>query len=116
MRYRLIYPWIAQHLFPMPKVGDNGFIRPTISGTLQEDTRAYDGHKTGLLQEAQSLHERMFHFLNLQPVNLGNPIDWTFAPESDRLWQYNLHYGEWAVTLMASLFGLKRNSIQGFAD
>ena len=78
---------------------DNGFIEPFTSRSFQEDTRTHDGHKTELLQEAQSLHERSFHFLNLQPANLGTPVNWCFAPESDRLWQYNLHYGEWAITL-----------------
>jgi hypothetical protein len=83
----------------MRKVEDNGFIGPFTSRNFQEDTRAYDGRKIELLQEAGNFHERSFHFLNLQPANLGTPVNWCFAPESDRLWQYNLHYGEWAITL-----------------
>ena len=50
VRRQLVYPWVARYLFPMPKMEDNGLIRPTILGTFQGDTRAHDGHKTELLQ------------------------------------------------------------------
>ena len=43
--------------------------------------------------------ERRFSFLNLPDQMLGDPIDWTAAPQGDRLWLYNLHYGEWALPL-----------------
>jgi hypothetical protein len=59
----------------------------------------HNGLETELLQNAEDFCSHRFAFLNLPSVNLDNPVDWGFAPESDRLWQYNLHYGEWAITL-----------------
>jgi len=121
MRYRLLYPWAAQYLFPMPNVKNNGFVGAFSSGNFQEATRAYDGRRTRLFYEAQDLIKHRFGFLNLQPVNLGNPVDWCFAPEGDRLWQDNLHYGEWAITLMQAYLisnetGFKDSLIDLFND
>ena len=61
-----------------------------------------------------------FGFLNMPPVNLGTPIDWHLDAKHDPLWKYNLHYGEWALTLaQAFLITGKirfRNTLMGLLD
>ena len=100
VRYRCFYPWGARYLFPIPSYNGNG--SPDVSGlqAFHAHEATHNGLETELLQHADDFCSHRFAFLNIPPVNLGNPVDWSFAPESDRLWQYNLHYGEWAVTLM----------------
>jgi hypothetical protein len=72
---------------------------PLASSPFHEQTYAASTAVTLLKQVAASCRERRFSYLNLPDLNLGNPVDWTAAPEENRLWQYNLHYGEWALQL-----------------
>jgi hypothetical protein len=59
-----------------------------------------------LLEDEQSVQARAdalkahnFVFLNRPAEFLPSPVDWSRAPDGDRLWAYNLHYGEWALVL-----------------
>jgi uncharacterized heparinase superfamily protein len=102
VRYDYLYPWLGRYLFPMPKGGDCDFAK--CPGVLHEDAAALNGSREHLLSEAQDFCQRRFNFLNLAQVDLGRPVNWNSTPDGDRLWQYNLHYGEWAITLARAYF------------
>ena len=98
MRYRWLYPWVGRYLFPMAAIKDDGLPKPSSLQGFHEEAAVGSDSRT-FLKEAENLCEHRFGFLNLTPVNLGNPVNWHAAPENDPLWQENLHYGEWALTL-----------------
>ncbi len=66
---------------------------------FHESAAAQYLNRQKLLVDADNLCHYRFSFLNLPLQELGNPVKWDFMPNGDRLWQYNLHYGEWALTL-----------------
>jgi hypothetical protein len=94
-RYRFVYPhwgtWLFQaNSFPYP-------VEPSIgeyASLLPEAEPA-----NGLVRAAEELRQKTFTFLNLPAKTFTPKIDWQFAPNQDPLWQYCLHYGEWALTL-----------------
>lgn len=51
------------------------------------------------MREAEALRRQTFTFLNLPAITFAPKVNWQFAPNQDPLWQYCLHYGEWALTL-----------------
>ena len=95
-RQRLVYPRRAEQLFPWPDhlpEGDASF-------PFDERRAAALRPRDALLQVADDLVARRFTYLNLPTEDLGEPADWQRAPLGDPLWQYNLHYGQWAVDLL----------------
>ena len=96
LRYRFLYPWAASRLFEVD--AENGDPPPgEAAAGLNERAAAGVSDRDALLGKARAIAENKFEFLNLPPVVLPNPIDWLSSPGEDRLWQYNLHYGDWAV-------------------
>lgn len=95
-RQRVVYPKKAAQLFPWPDhlpEGDAPF-------PFDERRAAALRPKDALLQVADDLVARRFTYLGLPTEDLGEPADWQRAPLGDPLWQYNLHYGQWAVDLL----------------
>jgi hypothetical protein len=94
-RYRVIYPHWGRMIFKTipvlhniePSTGDFTFLLRSLAS---EEAR---------VREAEALRRLTFTFLNLPAVTFAPKIDWQFAPNQDPLWQYCLHYGEWALTL-----------------
>jgi hypothetical protein len=94
-RYRFIYPQWGRMMFktnPAPYLPElsTGNFPALLSSPAQKDS---------LVREAEELRHQTFTFLNLPPKTFATSIDWRFAPNQDPLWQYCLHYGEWALTL-----------------
>ena len=120
MRYRWIYPWAARYLFPMGGSKDDGFVNPSASFVLGENSTPESNSHALLLEEAEQLGRHRFCFLNIPPVELGIPVDWRAAQRGDPLWKYNLHYGEWALTLshvfLATAEDRFRSSLIGLID
>src|SRR5438445_11335512 len=87
LRYRWVYPWGASRLFPLQP--SNGKIHDLSDGRqiFHEEVVAHHIHLAELLPWADDLCLHRFHFLNLPPQELGNPIDWRYCPEGDRLWR-----------------------------
>jgi uncharacterized heparinase superfamily protein len=98
LRYRFLYPWAATRLFEVDAEREDLLPAKSAVG-LNEGAAASAVDRETLIAKASALAENQFEFLNLPPVVLPNPIDWRFAPDEDRLWQYNLHYGDWAIPL-----------------
>ena len=99
---------------------DDGFVNsisPLVVG--ENGTTSSDSHAL-LLEEAERLCGHCFCFLNVPPVDLGTPVDWRATQTGDPLWKYNLHYGEWAVTLVHAFLATGearfRNSLIGLID
>jgi len=63
----------------------------------RRETRAIHSFESGGTPE--DLWAGRFSFLNLLPERFGSSVNWEFASAQDPLWRYNLHYGEWALTL-----------------
>jgi hypothetical protein len=99
LRARWVYSRIGSLLFPVPEADGNGFGRPSDFEGFDESLAANPVTRKELLEKSEILCRGSFSFLNLAPVDLGEPIDWNQAPAGDPLWKYNLHYGEWALTL-----------------
>ena len=99
MRYRWVYPWAGQYLFPVGPSKDDGFVNTTVPLAVSEQEASADDSHAQFLEEAQSLGEHSFCFLNIPAVDLGTPVDWQATENVDPLWKYNLHYGEWALTM-----------------
>ena len=97
LRYRWLYPWLGDRLFPNPKALDAGL---PADAALLEDELFSEWIGDDLHALADALVARRFAFLNLPAVDLGIPVDWHRAPDSNRLWQYHLHYGEWVLPLL----------------
>jgi len=94
-RYRFIYPQWGRMLFKTIPALDNvdpstGSFTSPLSSLAPEDR---------LVRAAEELRRQTFTFLNLPAITFTPKIDWQFAPNRDPLWQYSLHYGEWALTL-----------------
>jgi len=97
-RFRWIYPLAAPYLFPL---SIELISIPQRSAYLFNEKAA--SHLTipdQLLQQAEELCIHRFAFLNMPSVEVGFPVDWTSASTDDRLWNYHLHYGEWALVLV----------------
>jgi hypothetical protein len=94
-----LYPWIGSYLFPISTPNGKGWNTFSISESSGEALERAIEIRTGILEPAEDLCRNCFSFLNLPAVNLGDPVDWQFAPQGDPLWQFNLHYGEWAWLL-----------------
>ncbi len=98
LRYHWLYPLAATRLFPLSTFAENKATLNPVNA-FHEDVAAFLAPDEWLLQEAAALCQHRFSFINLPAVDLGTPVNWHAAPENDRLWQYNLHYGEWALIL-----------------
>jgi uncharacterized heparinase superfamily protein len=98
LRYRWLYPRLARYVFPVPASLGRDTFDPSVCNVFHEALAA-TGSRASLLEQADTLCSRRFSCLNQPPVHLGTPIDWHVAQGKDPLWQYNLHYGEWALTL-----------------
>ncbi|HEV8065094.1 MAG TPA: hypothetical protein VGP46_09690, partial [Acidimicrobiales bacterium] len=93
-RYKLVYPharpgWLGYGRLPPVSSGSPPLAWPQSPAAVDEP---------GLLSAADLLGQGRIAFLNLPPARLGGG-GWSEAPEDDPLWLYNLHYGEWALTL-----------------
>jgi len=95
-RFRWLYPWLGRWLYPTPA--------PLPGSPATEGDEPFFGAEPGEepRKRAEELVARRFSFLNLPPVDLGDPVAWHRAPDGNRLWQYELHYGGWAETLAAA--------------
>jgi hypothetical protein len=99
IRYRYLYPWIGSLIFPMPPPSGNGLNRLPGWEGFNEGLAKRVGFRKQILEQAEDLCQDCFSFLNLPMEGLGEAINWDFAPAGDPLWQYELHYGEWALVL-----------------
>lgn len=90
-RYRFLYPRLGDRLFRLPELLE-AMLRTGPS--FREEALARSLPLDRLIRDADTLARRRFSFLNLPTVDLGDPVDWSHASEGDRLWHYNLHYGE----------------------
>jgi hypothetical protein len=99
VRYRWVYPWAARYLFPMVALKDDGFVNAMTPRAFRENSAVSSDSHARLMEEAETLRGHRFGFLNVLPVDLGTPVDWRVTQNGDPLWKYNLHYGEWALTL-----------------
>ena len=102
-RRRCLYPLLGPWLFPSSRGGisdlDPAGELPGIEEGLLGGTTDLDG----LLQGAEEVSQNQFRYLNLPPVNMGNPIAWRSLPYEDPLWSLQLHHGEWALVLAHAL-------------
>jgi hypothetical protein len=98
-RYGLLYPWMGSVLFPVSKGAHGALSAFAVLQTFHEGAASINGSQENLLQEAEDLCHQRFKLLNLPSICLGAPIYWRYGSKSDRLWEYTLHYGEWAVVL-----------------
>jgi hypothetical protein len=94
-RYKLVYPYAGAQLFPQAQVLS---IPHSASPALPWHEAGYGLEPSSLLAEADLLRRGQIAYLNLPPATLDQS-SWTKAPQDDPLWLYNLHYGEWALTL-----------------
>src|SRR6266852_5097279 len=97
VRFRWIYPVAAPRLFPLPN--ELISIQQPSAHLFNEKAASSLTIPDPLLQQAEALCAHRFAFLNVPSVELGFPVDWSSAPADDRLWNYHLHYGEWALVL-----------------
>ena len=98
-RFKWLYPWLGKVLYPRPAALLEA-VEPGSTVAFDESAVARALPPAELKQRAEALAEHRFSFLNLPEAPLGRPVDWWYAPAgANRLWQYNLHYGEWALTL-----------------
>ena len=95
-RQRWVYPRLGERLYPTPAP-----LAEVVFPDLPDDGALGlgDSPRPG---RAADLAAGRFAFLGLPPVDLGSPVDWTHTPEGNRLWQYELHYGGWALDLAAT--------------
>jgi hypothetical protein len=107
-RYRFLYPRLAHLLFPSS--GDGSNQTKSALEFFHEKEAAQIVASEKLLDEADNLCHHRFCFLNLPLQELGYPVKWSFIPDGDRLWQYNLHYGEWALTLLHTYMATKQKN------
>jgi uncharacterized heparinase superfamily protein len=98
LRYRFLYPWAAERMFAFRPENESASPEPCVA--FDEAGAARLSDRQAILSKADDLMRNRFEFLNLAPVDLPFPIDWDIAPDGDGLWQYNLHYGEWAIPLV----------------
>lgn len=104
-RYRFIYPRLGPVVFR--KTTGSYEVPPSLFNSITSIPPA--DARDRLLTEAEALSRQTFTFLNLPPVTFSPKVDWQYAPNQDPLWQYCLHYGEWALTL-AQAFRLTNDS------
>ncbi len=91
LRYRWLYPAVASLRFPT--------VAPENDGEAPGGFDPLCGSDPGeLRRKAEELVRGRFTFLNLT-VEEGGRVDWRQAPQDDPLWLYELHYGEWSLTL-----------------
>lgn len=102
LRHRWIYPRLGERLHPTPPPLDGEPSHAWPFGTWpyeasidrpKDPPGRVDGWQRG-----------RFEHLGLPAVELGDPlgdgsIDWQRAPGDNRLWSYELHYGQWALAL-----------------
>lgn len=98
-RQRYVYPKRAGQLFPLPEQ----LTEPDAPIPFHERRAASLRPRKELLRQADALVARRFTYLGLPSEDLGEPADWQRAPLDDPLWQYTLHYGQWAVDLLHAL-------------
>ena len=96
LRYRCLYPLAGRRLFPQNKSHDFSSDSTAMAGRVRPAPRT---HVETALHEAFALCDHRFTFLNFPQEDLGNPVDWCSTAGGDPLWNYILHYGEWAETL-----------------
>jgi uncharacterized heparinase superfamily protein len=98
LRYRFLYPWAAERMFALRP--EYVSVSPEACVVFDEVGAARLSDRLAILSKADDLMRNRFEFVNLPAVDLPFPIDWNLAPDGDGLWQYNLHYGEWALPLV----------------
>ncbi len=99
-RYRWLYPHFGNCLYRSGTAEDHRAALAEARACADEaDPPAAS---IAVPETAASLRSRRVGFLNLPALELNGPSAWVSAPDDDRLWLYNLHYGEWAVTLASA--------------
>jgi uncharacterized heparinase superfamily protein len=99
IRYHFIYPYLRQ-TFPEEITIPDNYELPTGYSRFLLESYMPEG---ALVREAATLGRQTFTFLNLPSVTFPRNIEWQYSPKQDPLWRYNLHYGEWAQTLVHAL-------------
>jgi hypothetical protein len=105
-RYKFLYPRWGRTLLKTIPILDQ--VEPS-TGDITSLLTSHASEKE-VLKEAEALRRQTFTFLNLPVKTFTSTIDWRCAPNHDPLWQYCLHYGEWALTL-AQAFRLTGNTV-----
>ena len=95
-RYRYVYPLAGRILYPEQR--DDTFAWDELAQAARV-WPASSGGIDGGPDEAVALCGNGFAFLNCPPRQLGNPVAWRSCVGDDPLWNYTLHYGEWAEKL-----------------
>lgn len=57
-------------------------------------------HTEKIVAQADQLVNHTFTFLNQTHHFSSHPIDWSYTPDGDPLWTYNLHYFEYSLELL----------------
>ncbi|MCB0034296.1 MAG: alginate lyase family protein [Anaerolineales bacterium] len=57
-------------------------------------------HTAKIVAQADQLVKHTFTFLNQTHHFSSHPIDWSYTPDGDPLWTYNLHYFEYSLELL----------------
>jgi uncharacterized heparinase superfamily protein len=100
IRYRWVYPKRAGRLFPA--------VPPDALRVAPDDLAAVRGIFEGMpwdapaAERATRLLAGWMGVLNHSPVRFDRSFDWSSLPETDPLWVYTIHYGEWALDLASA--------------
>ncbi len=96
LRTRVVYPRWARVLHAPPAP----LAEPESTAYPFDELAPGSGDDHEPLATARDLAAGRFDLLGLPAVDLGSPVRWQHSPGPDqRLWQYTLHYGEWALDL-----------------
>jgi len=100
-RAQWIYPTIGRFLHPLPAPLTEfpQSIPQHTSTPWGEGAGAKARPEETLRHQVEELSAHRFAFLGLPSLHLGDPVDWKGAPDGNHLWQYELHYGQWALDL-----------------
>lgn len=105
-RARWVYPSFGRGLHPFPTPLSKAPLNPSRNEASHAGERPHEE----LRSRASELAARQFSFLGLPTLDLGDPVDWGRAPAGNRLWQYELHYGLWALDLAHASLALSGGS------
>ena len=96
IRARFWDPWLAGSFHPFP---DPLPPAQEIETPWHEEALARLRDPGTLDRRARQLAVGDFELLGLPVARLGRPVAWRASPHDQRLWQYELHYGHWALDL-----------------